>query len=200
MITRVAFLSSNVYALSDSYLLVKCLGQVRHLPSMLQHLVRRRRDDPRQMSAYLLMMARPLLVLAYHSGSSTATTATVERDRAYTACRNSSSSRTRCISSGRGTGPSSGHIAVASQRAATRWPEERRPGSHLPDRGGASPGPRTGPPRGHATPALEGRAGSSSPARAVASPPCRRSILPACVFRRLSRVSHGTEAPMSDPG
>jgi hypothetical protein len=37
MITRVAFLSSNDYTLSDSYLLVKCLGQVRHLPSTLQH-------------------------------------------------------------------------------------------------------------------------------------------------------------------
>jgi hypothetical protein len=86
---------------------------------LLERLVRRRRDDPRQMSAYLLMMARPLLVPAYRSGSSTATTATVERDRAYTACRNSSSSRTRCISSGRGTGPGSGHIAVASQRGSS---------------------------------------------------------------------------------
>jgi hypothetical protein len=40
MITRVAFLSSNVYALSDSYLLVKCLGQVQHLPSTLQQQAR----------------------------------------------------------------------------------------------------------------------------------------------------------------
>jgi hypothetical protein len=160
---------------------------------LLERLVRRRRDEPRQMSAHLLMMARPLLVLAYRSRLSRATTETVERDRAYTACCNSSSSRTRCISSGRGTGTGSDRIAAASQRAAARWPEERRPGSRLPDRTGASPGLRTGPPRRRATPALGGRAGSSGPA----SPPYRRSISPTRVFRRLSRVSHGT---MSDPG
>jgi hypothetical protein len=145
---------------------------------LLERLVRRRRDEPRQMSAHLLMMARPLLVLAYRSRLSRATTETVERDRAYTACCNSSSSRTRCISSGRGTGTGSDRIAAASQRAAARWPEERRPGSRLPDRTGASPELRTGPPRRRATPALEGRAGSSGPASAIASPPYRRSILP----------------------